>query len=325
MNSRRRSGSSGRSKSRKRVVITAQETVRVRDQLKDGKTAKSSKRTARSTGAVRGRAVPAQGRSTQGGVLAGSKKHEREKRQQAIRFRRVGYGILVAVMIGAAAWGVRALYLAPVLRVESVSVSGEAHLTREQVLATAEIPTDATMLRLGGGAIERRLEADPWIISARVERDFPHGLKIKIEERKPAILVDLGGTNVWLASADGHWLGGIGSTDASSVVPIRGVDGVKPQVGSGIENEVVLNAIAIATGISEELRSQVREIVAPSIEKTALITLNDVEVFVGDAEDIETKDRIAREILEQQKGRVVYINVRVIESPTWRGLGDPGK
>jgi cell division protein FtsQ len=63
-----------------------------------------------------------------------------------------------------------------------------------------------------------------------------------------------------------------------------------------------------------------RAISAPTIDKTAILTNDDVEIFVGDAAQIAEKDQIARGILAREKGKVVYINVRVVERPTWRGL-----
>ena len=58
---------------------------------------------------------------------------------------------------------------------------------------------------------------------------------------------------------------------------------------------------------------------APSVDKTALLVDDDVQVFVGDANDIKKKDQLIREILAKQKN-VVYINVRVPERAVWRGL-----
>jgi cell division protein FtsQ len=56
------------------------------------------------------------------------------------------------------------------------------------------------------------------------------------------------------------------------------------------------------------------------VDKTALITVDDVEIYIGESTQLAEKDRIAREILDREKGKVVYINVRVVDRPTWRGL-----
>ncbi len=65
-----------------------------------------------------------------------------------------------------------------------------------------------------------------------------------------------------------------------------------------------------------------RAISAPTVDKTAVITNDDVEIYIGAATQLAAKDRLIREILRREKGKVVYINVRVVERPTWRGLDD---
>ena len=82
----------------------------------------------------------------------------------------------------------------------------------------------------------------------------------------------------------------------------------------------LLNATKVATGLSPELKAMTRAISAPTVDKTAVITNDDVEIFIGAATQLAAKDRIIREILRREKGKVVYINVRVVERPTWRGL-----
>ncbi len=42
-------------------------------------------------------------------------------------------------------------------------------------------------------------------------------------------------------------------------------------------------------------------------------------MFVGSADQIAKKDQLVRQILAKEK-KLVYINVRVVDRPTWRGL-----
>jgi cell division protein FtsQ len=50
-----------------------------------------------------------------------------------------------------------------------------------------------------------------------------------------------------------------------------------------------------------------------------LVLKNDIQVFFGPAEEVAKKDLIARSILKREKN-IVYINVRITDRPTWRGL-----
>ena len=81
----------------------------------------------------------------------------------------------------------------------------------------------------------------------------------------------------------------------------------------------LLNALAVLGGLSAELRSKVRTVSAPTVDRTALILPGGVQVFFGSAEEVAKKDSIARAILAENKN-VVYVNVRVVDRPTWRGV-----
>jgi len=45
-----------------------------------------------------------------------------------------------------------------------------------------------------------------------------------------------------------------------------------------------------------------------------------VEIAFGKAEDIRDKERTILKILEENPDSISYLNVRMVETPTWRGL-----
>lgn len=218
----------------------------------------------------------------------------------------------------AAVWGLVTLYRAPILKVRSVEVDGAKHFSRDEVIELAEVPGDATLIRFPGSAIRERLEADPWIETASISRDFPDKLRISITERATIGVVDAGGASLWVVSSDGYWLGER-AKDSGSLITIRDVGDVRPDAGMRVREEHVRNAVEILARLSKKMRRKVASVSAPSVDETALKTSNDVEIFFGAATDVEAKERIAREIIAANEG-VVYINVRVTDRPTWRGL-----
>lgn len=314
-NSRRKYGSSAGSTRRKRVEIGTEDSVRVRYDR-----AQSDAGSTRRTGRVvaTGSRAP---RSHQGKRLASSKRDDRERRLRSARLR--AFAILLAVLAAliALGWGATIFATGKTFHLREVSVTGVRHLSEQQVRDLARIAPDTSVLTLNTTVIRKRVEADPWVESARLDRRFPDALVIHVTEREPAAVVDTGGTELWVVSPDGYWLG-LRSAAETGVLSIRDLEAVEPVAGKVTDSEILLNAVRVAAGLSRELKARTRVISAPTIERTALILDDDVEVFIGDAEGIAVKDRIAREILEQHKGRLVYINVRVVSSPTWRGL-DP--
>ena len=320
----RKSGSSGRSTGRKRVVIGAEETTRVRysqDRPQVESERRHAQRSPQRASAAAHSAKKGPRPTGAGHRIAGAKRDEREKRQLAMARRRMllaGLTVLAALLV---IWGVGALWRAPILEIDKIEVRGNSHLSESAVLKLAAIPSDATVLRFDASAAETRLLRDPWVATAEVTRRLPGVATIAITERSAAAVIDAGGTNLWLIDADGYWLGSSKSTDSTGLVTVRDIEALKPKAGERTNSAEVRNTLAVIKGLSPEMKQQLKTISAPTIDKTALITKTDVQIMVGSSEDIGKKDRVARKILADQRG-VVYVNVRVVDRATWRGLDE---
>ena len=323
-NSDRRSDSSDRSTNRRRVVIGPQDTSRVRYEgvahEKTGKRNSASARSgARSKERTKSRPVPGD-LSSAGRRVAGNRAEERDRRLQQQRRKGRLRVAAIALAVLAVVASVVAVYRSNVFSVERIDVVGEARLTKSQVRELAKVPPDTTLLRFPASEIEARLRRSPWVATAEVSRDFPDGMRIRIVEREPAALVDAGGSAIWQVDEAGVWLAPHSGEATSALVLIRDVPGLDPVPGRRTRSDTLMNAIEIARRLNGYMRPIVRTVVAPAIDKTALVTANDVEIFVGSSDEIYRKQEIAQKILEQQAGKVIYINVRSIDRPTWRGL-----
>jgi cell division septal protein FtsQ len=125
---------------------------------------------------------------------------------------------------------------------------------------------------------------------------------------------------LWLVDAQ-RYVVEKGAADASLTVPvIRDVEGFKPKAGEQSPSATLGNALAVISGVSPEMRKMVRAVTAPSVDETALLTNEGIEILVGPARELQKKDAIARRILAEQRGKVVFIDVRNTSSPVSRGL-----
>ena len=70
------------------------------------------------------------------------------------------------------------------IREDQVFLTGNVYADPEQVQAVVDDLVGTPVLVADTQAAERRLEAIPWIETARVRTDFPHGVSIEIRERK---------------------------------------------------------------------------------------------------------------------------------------------
>ncbi|MYW66250.1 FtsQ-type POTRA domain-containing protein [Streptomyces sp. SID8379] len=97
-------------------------------------------------------------------------------------------GVLL-VLIGAG--GIWLFYGSQWLRVERVTPSGTDVLTPAQVRDAAAVPVGAPLISVDTGAIEDRLRRElPRIDSVDVVRSWPHGIGLKVTERKPVLIAE---------------------------------------------------------------------------------------------------------------------------------------
>jgi cell division protein FtsQ len=73
-------------------------------------------------------------------------------------------------------------------RIVALAVSGNRHLSREQVLADAGVTGRTSLLFLDAEGTRARLKANPWIADATVLKLYPGELQIGIKEREPFAL-----------------------------------------------------------------------------------------------------------------------------------------
>lgn len=248
--------------------------------------------------------------------------------------------VIIAVLFGAAVLaGIFYATLAnsDTFRIQNVSITGAEHLTEEETSALVTIPENSTLLNVDVDAIKASLLRDSWVESVDVVRQFPMGLEIKITERKLGAIaeVPLGTSQTiqkWALAEDGTWLMAIPEktseigqkispqiyTDADAALHIKSVPyGVQPKIGAYCTDDSVLNALEIINGMTTDLQQKVKGVVAADKESTVLTLTSNIEIAFGRAENIREKERICNEIISQNP-KVVYINVRVPDRPTWR-------
>lgn len=270
---------------------------------------------------VRSRSFEAEApRTGAGDRVASGKRDDRERRIAETRRRRqIRIAIVLAVVVTFTVSTI-AIYRSPLFGIDEVQIIGAERLAADTVRNLAAVPDDATLIRYSARAIEERLLAYAWIAEAQVTRDYPHTLRIRIVERKPIASVDTGET-FWAVDKTGMVLGEQSLDETSTLPVVRDVPGLDLKSGRASTSEVLLNALRVLSGISEELRMKLRAVTAPTIDETTLLTTENVEILIGDASELETKSLRALTIMRKYSGNVVFIDVRSTErDPVWRGL-----
>jgi cell division protein FtsQ len=87
-------------------------------------------------------------------------------------------------------------------RIAAVAISGEKHLSREEILAAAGVTGRTSLLFLDVADARARLLTNPWIAEATVQKLLPNRLEISISERQAFALWQKAG-RVGVIAADG--------------------------------------------------------------------------------------------------------------------------
>ena len=265
---------------------------------------------------------------------------DRSERVRKSARRYVWRVAMAVVLVGAVVIGAVAVYNSPLFTIRNVTVNGVEHLTSAEMAQLAAVPADTTLMKVDADNIANRLKASAWVEDVKVNRIFPDTLELDVTEREVAAIVEIptnSGSTVksWAIAKDHTWLMPIPEPgteaaaatsakvyeDAEAVLHVKDVPlGTKAEIGKVCTDANVNNALDIVSGMTTSLADQVVEVMAAGTAETTLVLDNGVEVAFGKAEDIRDKERVVKEILEQNPDGVSYINVRMVETPTWRAI-----
>jgi len=87
---------------------------------------------------------------------------------------------------------VRVLLASDFFSVAVVRIENQQRLEQEEIRALSDIHKGDNIFDLDLDTIGRKIEENPWVASARVERVFPDEVVIRVSEREPKAIVSLG-------------------------------------------------------------------------------------------------------------------------------------
>jgi cell division protein FtsQ len=219
-------------------------------------------------------------------------------------------GVVVAV---AGYWGLRMSSAFDVTRVQVVGATGP--LTKQVEQAVSADTHGKSLLGMDAGTIERRIEAIPYVQSARVDRAFPHTLAVHVVPYTPAAYAMIG-KQVYPIAADGRVLADHGKVPhAAPVVMLP--DGTTLAVGQHTGDENIASALEVlnhAGGIG----GHVTQLLPRSGTITAVLGKG-VQLRFGAPSDLTLKmevvQRVLRRITGAQRHELAYLDVSAPSRP----------
>ena len=89
--------------------------------------------------------------------------------------------LVILIVAGIFVW----LAFSPLLSVSQVRTAGIISSNANETLTANRVVAGTPMIMLRPAAVERALELDPWVRSARVHRKWPDEVIVRVEERMP--------------------------------------------------------------------------------------------------------------------------------------------
>ena len=184
------------------------------------------------------------------------------------------------------------LYFTPLMSARAVEVSGTGVVTREEVLAAAQVQVGTPLLQINTDAVADRVAGIRRVASARVQRGYPSALRITIAERIPVVVKDF---------PDGPHLFDRDGVDFATAPPPPGLPYLDVD-SPGPTDAPTMAALEVMTALPPDVVVQVGRVAAPSVASVTLTLADGRTVVWGTTERTDEKaDKLAA--LLTQPGR----------------------
>jgi cell division protein FtsQ len=242
---------------------------------------------------------------------------------------------LARVLLAALCAGIAAFFLVryaalPLLTIRNVVVAGQLPFSREDALRIAGLREAESWLSVPCPVIQKRLEANPLVRRALVEKIFPSTVRLTVDRRLPAALVlgEAEGRSVPLLVDGDGYLFKVGASGAEmDLTVVSGIEAGEIRLGTGLPRSYAavfadLQALRDSSPSLAALLSEVRLGAAGGAEPDLVLYLTTTSVPVRargpiDATllrytlmvlDLLSKQGILNDIqeLDFRSGQVVY-------------------
>ena len=234
------------------------------------------------------------------------------------RFELVVHLVLVLAAAGGLALAADRLRHADVLRIDRITVEGNARLSSGEVAGLVEVLRGENLLVADLEAGRAGLLASGWIREASLRRVLPSAVHVTLEEREPVGLSRFG-SSLYLVDVAGHVIDEFGPRFSDLDLPI--IDGLSARGGEGGSAVDTRRAALVARLMAEmdadpELAARVSQVdVANPHDAVVLLNGDPVRVHLG-AERFVARLRTYLEIvpaLRQEVPDIDYVDVRFDE------------
>lgn len=223
----------------------------------------------------------------------------------------------VGVVVGVLALGYLAARSTSLFALQSVAVSGVRGVVEADVHAALRTLDGESLVTVDTDSVERQLSALPSVRAARVDRAFPHGLRVVVIPERP-VAVLRSGQAAWVLSGSGRVIRHVESSTNRRLPRIWLAAGAIFEPGATLAIPMASKALRVVASLPARFPVQVRT--ARAAEDGVVLALSiGMEVRLGSADDLDAKLASAAAVLRglsvSERAELDYLDVSLPERP----------
>ncbi|PLX81659.1 MAG: cell division protein FtsQ [Desulfuromonas sp.] len=143
-------------------------------------------------------------------------------------------------------------------RVDQVRVENHRRVSQEEVLALSDIQMGTAIFDLDLEMIGRKIEENPWVAAVQVERVFPRGVVIRVAEREPKAVVNLG--YLYYVDVTGEIFKTLEPKDSLDFPVVTGIDRQFLLQNSKAARSLLVDAVALIGELASRSHFNLRDV-----------------------------------------------------------------
>jgi cell division protein FtsQ len=214
--------------------------------------------------------------------------------------------VVIATAVIAVVVGGLAVLGSSLFDVQDVEVEGAVYTDEDALAGIVEDLRGSPVLRIDTDDVERQVEQIPWVRDARVTTDFPHGVKIEIAERQPALAFEGDDGRYRVIDDEGRVLDVL---DGQPVDYLLLTSPEAPALGAGrFAPEGFGAAASLVEALTPRMSARAESVsVTPDGSDLRLTLRGGTEVRFGAAEDLIVKLVRLQTVLEDHAGEPLSV------------------
>jgi cell division protein FtsQ len=225
----------------------------------------------------------------------------------------VGVGVLVGVL----ALGYLAARSTSLFALQSVAVSGAQGAVEADVMAALRPLDGESLVTVDTDSVERQLSALPSVRAARVDRAFPHGLRVAVIPERP-VAVLRSGQAAWVLSERGRIIRAVESNTKRRLPRIWVAAGAAFEPGATLAIPTASKALTVIASLPARFPVAVRAARATGDGLVLALSIG-MEVRLGSEDDLDAKLAAAAAVLRgltvSERAELDYLDVSLPERP----------